>query len=95
MMEQLNLDLILNTVKDIHNDQKVILERLTKIETDLLITKNGYKPHEVVELLHYVDELKTKENTRNDAIRKAVISWIVPILLTSVSIGIYAQYLAK
>lgn len=81
-------ELILQMLKEIRDDQKTIMSRLTRIDTDLEISRNGYKPHEIVALLHYVDDLKKREENRNKTIVRSVINWVVPMLLSSLVIGI-------
>lgn len=88
----MNEDLILGILKEIRNDQKIMMDKLNNVTNELGIIKNGYTPHEVVELLHFVDELKKKEESRNDTIRKAVINWATPILLSILFFGILNYY---
>lgn len=87
-------DLILQTLKEIRDDQKLIVEKVTRMDRDLEISRNGYEPHEVVELLHWVHDQKTKEAKRGEAIRKAVINWVTPILLSGLVLGLI-QYINR
>lgn len=82
-------DIILDTLREIRDDQKIIMTRLTRIDTELEVSRNGYKPHEIVTLLHYVDELKKREENRNKTISRSVINWLIPIVLTSLTIGFF------
>ena len=88
----MNDDLILQTLKEIRDDQKIIVQKVTRMEKDWEISINGYEPHQVVELLHWVNEQKNKEEKRGEAIRKAIINWITPILLSGLILGIL-QYI--
>jgi len=56
------------------------------------ITRNGFTPHQIVEMLHFVSKLKEKEEKYNETIRKAIVSWIVPILLGSIILGLIQMY---
>lgn len=88
----MNEDIILQTLKEIRDDQKIIMEKVTRLERDWQISINGYEPHQVVGLLHWVNEQKIKEQKRDDIFRKAVINWFTPILLSGVVLGIL-QYI--
>jgi len=46
----------------------------------------------VVELLHFVNDLKVREEKKAENIRKAVINWITPILLSGVILGLLQMY---
>ena len=89
-------DLILSMLKEIREDQKAIVTQLNDLnklqnimKTELEISRNGYTPHEVVELLHWVSDQKIKEEKRNEIIRSAFINWLVPILATSALVGLF------
>lgn len=88
----MNDEIILQTLKEIRDDQKIVVEKISRLERDWQISINGYQPHEVVELLHFVNELKENEKKRGEAIRKAVINWITPILLSGLVLGVL-QYI--
>lgn len=84
-----NQDIILSTLHEIRADQKSIMSEVTKLslahhelKTELAISRNGYTPHEIVELLHWTEKAKLASERQADSIRKAVISWLIPILCT-------------
>ena len=85
----MNDEIILSTLKEIRDDQKVIVDKLARMDRELEISRNGYTAHEVVELLHWVDDQKSKEERRNETIKKAIISWAVPMLLSAMMVGIF------
>lgn len=91
----MNEEIILTTLQEIRSDQKVIVEKLTRMDREMEISRNGYTPHQIVELFHFVDDLKRKEEKRADTIRKAIISWLVPTLLSAMVIGIFMIYNLK
>jgi hypothetical protein len=68
------------------------MEKLNSITTELEVTRNGYSPHQVVELLHWVEEQKNRGAMQAEQIRKSVIIWIVPIIMTAVMTGIFMLY---
>ena len=80
-------ELILTALKEIREDQKKILTELTQIKTDMDTSFNGYEPHEVAELLHKINADKERSEQISATIRKAAISWIVPIILASIVVG--------
>lgn len=73
-------------------DQKIMADKIATIERDLEISVNGYKPHQVVALLHYVDQLRDKNTKRHDYIRNAVVNWTIPIILSALLIGLFEKY---
>jgi len=88
-------DIILSVLNEIRQDQKQMVEKLNtltnsqlQLKTELEVSRNGYTPHEVVELLHWVKDQKDKDKMRNDHIRKAIISWGVPILCSALVFGL-------
>lgn len=88
----MNEDIILQTLKEIRDDQKIIVDKVIRMERDWEISRNGYTPHQVVELLHYVNSLKEKEEKKSENIRKAVINWITPILMSGLILGLLQLY---
>lgn len=88
----MNEDLILQILTEIRTDQKAIMEKLNAVTNDVSTIKNGYSPHEVVELLHFVDALKKKEENKSETIRKAVINWVTPIILSATLFGLLHIY---
>lgn len=91
----MNEEIILQTLQEIRADQKVIVDKVTRMDRDWEIARNGYTPHQVVELLHYVNDLKEKEEKKADNIRKAIISWVVPTLMSATVAGIFLLYNIK
>ncbi len=94
-----NNEIILSVLNEIRQDQKQMVEKLnaltnsqTQLRTELEISRNGYTPHEVVELLHYVKDLKEKAEKQSENIRKSIITWVVPILCAAVIIGLSHMY---
>jgi zona occludens toxin (predicted ATPase) len=88
----MNEEIILQTLKEIRDDQKLIVEKVTRLDREMEITRNGYTPHQIVEMYHWIDNQKTKETKHNEAIRKAVINWIIPIMMTGLLLGLL-QYI--
>jgi len=88
----MNEDIILQTLKEIRDDQKMIMERIIAINTELSVSRNGYQPHEIVELLHWAHAEREKQLTKNKFIKQAIINWITPLLLTAMLVGIFHLY---
>lgn len=92
-------DLILSILNEIRKDQKAMVEKLNdvttnqnQLKTDLEISRNGYTPHEVVELLHWVKEQKENDKLRSEQIKKSLITWVVPILCSALILGLFHMY---
>jgi hypothetical protein len=88
----MNEELILSRLKEIRDDQKFIVEKISRMDREMEISRNGFTPHQIVEMLHFVSKLKEKEEKYNETIRKAIVSWIVPILLGSIILGLIQMY---
>jgi hypothetical protein len=88
----MNEELILSRLKEIRDDQKFIVEKVSRMDREMEISRNGFTPHQIVEMLHFVSKLKEKEEKYNETIRKAIVSWIVPILLGSIILGLIQMY---
>jgi hypothetical protein len=88
----MNEEIILQTLQEIRADQKIIIDKVTRMDRDWEISRNGYTPHEVVELLHFVNDLKVREEKKAENIRKAIINWVTPILLSGVILGLLQMY---
>jgi hypothetical protein len=84
----MNEELVITALKEIRDDQKKIVQELSEIKTELAISRNGFSPHEIVELLHWVDKSRKKEEKQADNITRAAITWGVPILLSAVFVGL-------
>lgn len=84
----MNDELLLKTLQEIREDQKKIVEELSSIKTELLVSRNGYEPHQILQFYHWVDEQMKKQQQSMDQIKKAVITWGVPLLLSAVIAGL-------
>jgi hypothetical protein len=89
-----NEDLLLQLVREIHDDQKEVVKSINtltlqqaQLKSDLEASRNGYTPHQVVAMLHWVDDQMTKQEKQNDNIKTAFVNWLVPILCTAFIIG--------
>ena len=89
-----NEDLLLQLVREIHDDQKGVVKSINtltlqqaQLKSDLEASRNGYTPHEVVAMLHWVDDQMTKQEKQNDNIKTAFVNWLVPILCTAFIVG--------
>lgn len=91
-MDKPTEEFLLDLLAEIRRDQKAIMEKLNTITIELEVTRNGYSPHQVVELLHWVEEQKKRGAMQSEQIRKSVIIWVVPIVLTAVMTGIFMLY---
>lgn len=90
-----NEELLLKLVTEIHDDQKEVVKSINtltlqqaQLKNDLESSRNGYTPHEVVEMLHWVDKQMNNELKQNDNIKTAFTNWIVPIVCTALVIGV-------
>jgi hypothetical protein len=90
-----NEELILGLVREIHDDQKDVVKAIneltiahTELRAELEASRNGYSPHEVVRMLHWIDEQMRKQQEQNSNIKNAFISWLVPILSSAVVAGL-------
>jgi len=91
-MDKSTEEFILDLLAEIRDSQKLIEEKITHMERDMLITRNGFTPHEVVEMLHYVAKLKQKDDAYSETVRKAIITWIVPVMMTALVTGFFMLY---
>jgi hypothetical protein len=90
-----NEELLLQLVREIHDDQKEVVKSINtltlqqaQLKSDLEAGRNGYTPHEVVEMLHWIDDQMTKQEKQNDNIKSALVSWVVPILASATVAGL-------
>ena len=90
-----NDELLLQLVREIHDDQKEVVKSITDLtiahstlKAELEAGRNGYSPHEVVELLHWVEKQKNNEQTQSDNIKSAFTNWLVPIIASALVIGL-------
>jgi len=91
-MDKTTEEFLLDLLAEIRRDQKAIMEKLNSITTELEVTRNGYSPHQIVELLHWVEEQKARGAMQSEQIRKSIIIWIVPVVMTAVMTGIFMLY---
>ena len=91
----MNEELILSRLKEIRDDQKFIVEKVSRMDREMEISRNGFTPHQIVEMLHFVSKLKEKEEKYNETIRKAIISWAVPIMMSAMILGFFMIYNIK
>lgn len=90
-----NEELLLQLVREIHDDQKEVVKSINtltlqqaQLKSDLEASRNGYTPHEVVAMLHWVDDQMTKQEKQNNNIRTAFVNWLVPIIATATVAGL-------
>jgi hypothetical protein len=90
-----NEELLLQLVREIHDDQKEVVKSINtltlqqaQLKSDLEASRNGYTPHEVVEMLHWIDDQMTKQEKQNNNIRTAFVNWLVPIIATATVAGL-------
>ena len=88
----MNEEIILSTLKEIRDDQKLIVDKITRMDRDMEISRNGFTPHQIVEMLHFVAKLKEKDEKYAENIRKTIISWVVPILMSGLVMGLIQMY---
>ena len=84
----MNDELLLKTLQEIREDQRKIVEDLSSIKTELLVSRNGYEPHQILQFYHWVEEQMKKQEQQVTAIKKAIITWGVPLLLSAVIVGL-------
>lgn len=92
-------ELILQLVQEIRDDQKSMVVKLNELSVNQISLKaeldagrNGYAPHEVVAMLHWIDEQMKKQDKNTDGIRNAVINWLIPILGTAILVAVFNMY---
>ena len=90
-----NEELILSLVREIHDDQKDVVQSIheltlaqAELKAELQASRNGYAPHEVVSMLHWVEKQMNSEEKQKDNIKTAFTNWLVPILASALTIGI-------
>jgi hypothetical protein len=88
----MNDEIILSTLKEIRDDQKLIVEKVTRLDREMEISRNGYSPHQILEMYHWIDNQIELEKKRSETIRKSIIACVTPILLTALVIGIMQLY---
>ena len=94
-----NDELLLQLVREIHDDQKSVVKSITdltiahnSLKSELEAGRNGYTPHEVVELLHWVEKQMNDQEKQNDNIKSAFISWLIPILASALITGLILTF---
>lgn len=90
-----NEELLLQLVKEIHDDQKEVVKSINtltlqqaELKNDLESSRNGYTPHEVVEMLHWVQKQMNNQEKQNQNIKTAFTNWLVPILASALVVGL-------
>ena len=90
-----NEEIILGLVREIHDDQKDVVQSIheltlahAELKAELQASRNGYAPHEVVSMLHWVQQQMDKEQKQADNIRKSITSWLIPILGSAFVVGL-------
>jgi hypothetical protein len=90
-----NEELLLQLVREIHDDQREVVKSIhtvtlqqAQLKSELEAGRNGYTPHEVVEMLHWIDDQIKKQEKHDDNIKSAFISWVVPILASATVAGL-------
>jgi hypothetical protein len=90
-----NEELLLQLVREIHDDQKEVVKSVhgltlqqAQLKSDLEAGRNGYTPHEVVELLHWVNKQMDNAEKQTENIKAAIVRWVVPILCSALFFGL-------
>lgn len=90
-----NEELLLQLVREIHDDQKEVVKSINTLtlqqavlKNDLEASRNGYTPHEVVEMLHWVQKQMNNEEKQNQNIKSAFTNWLVPIIASALVVGL-------
>lgn len=90
-----NEELILSLVREIHDDQKDVVTSINELKiaqeqlkSEIAASRNGYEPHEIVTMLHWVEEQMKNAEKQKDNIRQSITSWLVPILGSSLVVGL-------
>lgn len=89
-------DLIIQMLQDIKNAQASQLALInslnaehTILKGDVITMKNGYEPYEITQMLHWVDKKMKDDESVHVDIKKSLINWIVPALLTLMVAGAF------
>lgn len=90
-----NEELLLKLVTEIHDDQKEVVKSINTLtlqqavlKNDIEASRNGYTPHEVVEMLHWVQKQMNNEEKQNQNIKSAFTNWLVPIIASALVVGL-------
>lgn len=88
-------NLIVSMLREIKDDIKETNASIAKLSMDhkditneLRAGRNGFNPHEIVEMLHWVKKQMTTETKTSDKIREKIIDWSVPLLLGAFFTGV-------
>lgn len=88
-------DVIISTLQEIKSDQKAISNQISnlsssynELKSELAASRNGYQPHEIVELLHWVEREREKAEKQSDNVKRALTTWIVPVIGTMFLTGL-------
>ena len=90
-----NEELLLQLVREIHDDQKEVVKSINTLtlqqavlKNDIESSRNGYTPHEVVEMLHWVQKQMNNQEKQNQNIKTAFTNWLVPIIASALVVGL-------
>lgn len=90
-----NEEIILGLVREIHDDQKDVVKSINELKiaqeqlkSEIAASRNGYEPHEIVTMLHWVEEQMNNAEKQKDNIRQSITNWLVPILGSSFVVGL-------
>lgn len=90
-----NEELLLKLVTEIHDDQKEVVKSINTLtlqqavlKNDIESSRNGYTPHEVVEMLHWVQKQMNNQEKQNQNIKTAFTNWLVPIIASALVVGL-------
>lgn len=84
----MNDEILLKTLQEIREDQRKIVEELATLKTELLVSRNGFSAHQILQFYHWVEEQMKKQQAAADQIKKAIITWGVPIIMTALIAGL-------
>lgn len=92
-------ELILNALQEIKDNQRALYNEFmtlsasySELKMELALQRNGFSPHEIVAILHWAADEKAKMETQGDNIRRALVSWIVPIVCSALVIGLVFMF---
>jgi hypothetical protein len=87
-----NHDAFAQVLAEIREDQQKIIKELTDIRTELAISRNGFSSHEIHSFFQWINsEMKRREEFGKN-VRRAVVSWGIPILCSAVIIGLITHF---
>jgi len=97
-----NDEIILQLVKEIHSGQKSLVEKVNilaveqaTIKADLIAGRNGYEPHEIVDILHWAEKKIKEEDKETSTVKDAFIKWFVPVISSTILMGLMMLLMHK